>query len=187
MKLHVSLRGKRTTVTIPDELAWLMMARINCLDSQLGNPTGLRKWIQKTLRRESDHVPERMLSQWLQARIINEIADPALLPRRDGIVCLMRGFAATRKNPALVAMDSLPSAKDIAELADVPPASSPPTAKAKTPRNRLKPQHETTPNDPLDLSRIGPAEGEDMATAVAKSMRKARLSPKARPGKPQVA
>lgn len=81
MRYHLMVHGKRTTITVDEVLTAYMLAKIGGFTAALGGKMGkdtVRRWIQKTVKREQDLIPEKNVSQWVQARILHEIVDPSL-------------------------------------------------------------------------------------------------------------
>lgn len=108
MKYHLNIRGKRTTITIDDALCDYLLQKIGGFYALLGGEEGrkkVRKWIQKTVEREQTSIPEKNISQWVQARVLNEIVDPALLEKHAKSVkemdSLKKTYQATQKLPTL--------------------------------------------------------------------------------------
>lgn len=77
---YISLRGKRTTITVDDTLAAYLVLKIGGF--ALIGPRAARehvgKWIRKRIKKEQSEVPEKNVSQWVQARILQEIVAPEL-------------------------------------------------------------------------------------------------------------
>jgi hypothetical protein len=83
MHYHLMLRGKRTTITVDKIMTGYLLAKIGGYAATLGieskaGKTEVRKWIQRQVKNEEAHLPEKNISQWVQAQIIHEIVDPAL-------------------------------------------------------------------------------------------------------------
>jgi hypothetical protein len=88
MRYHLMLRGKRTTITIDEILTGYLLAKLGGLGASFGigsklGKDSVRKWIQKQVKREEAYLPEKNISQWVQARILHEIVDPALRDSLD--------------------------------------------------------------------------------------------------------
>jgi hypothetical protein len=81
MRLHLMVHGKKTTISVSEALIAYMLARLGGIGAEIGGRAGrdtVRKWIQKTVKREQLVIPEKNVSQWVQARILGEIVDPVL-------------------------------------------------------------------------------------------------------------
>lgn len=77
---YISVRGKRTTITVNDSLAAYLVLKIG--GWALIGPKSARehvgKWIRKRIKKEQSEVPEKNVSQWVQDRILREIVAPEL-------------------------------------------------------------------------------------------------------------
>lgn len=85
MRLHLMLNGKRTTISVDEQLFEYLKDRVckgNSFIRAIGAKDEARKWIQKTVDRAGDAMPSKNVSQWVQARIVDAIVDPALLEMR---------------------------------------------------------------------------------------------------------
>lgn len=81
LRYHLMVHGKRTTITVSEDLTGYMLAKIGGFSAAIGGSIGkdaVRRWIQKTVKKEQHLIPEKNVSQWVQARILHEIVDPAL-------------------------------------------------------------------------------------------------------------
>ena len=86
MRYHLMVRGKRTTITVDEVLAQYLLAKIGGFAFQLGGIVGaseVRRWIRQKVKREAANIPEKNISQWVQALIIHEIANPDLREKID--------------------------------------------------------------------------------------------------------
>lgn len=79
------LRGKRTTISVEDQLVQYLADRVcrSPFDRAVGWRNTTRKWMQKAADNAGDALPTKNVSQWVQARIVDAIVDPALLERRS--------------------------------------------------------------------------------------------------------
>ena len=79
------LRGKRTTISVEDQLVQYLADRVcrSPFDRGVGWRNTTRKWMQKAVDDAGDTLPAKNVSQWVQARIVDAIVDPALLEKRS--------------------------------------------------------------------------------------------------------
>ncbi|QTD95624.1 hypothetical protein [Burkholderia anthina] len=84
MRYHLTLRGKKTTITISDDLnVWLTVKIIGkqLLDMGL-SPSGksarlqVQKWINTRVLKEEEHAPREHISQWVHSLILRELMPP---------------------------------------------------------------------------------------------------------------
>lgn len=85
MRIYLMLRGKRTTISVEDQLIEYLADRVcrNPFERGFHWRKTTRKWIQKSIDGAGDDLPEKNISQWVQARIVDVIVDPALLEKRN--------------------------------------------------------------------------------------------------------
>lgn len=85
MRIYLMLRGKRTTISVDDQLVQYLADRVcrSGLDRAVCWRKSTRKWIQKTVDKAGDAAPTKNVSQWVQARVIDAIVDPALLGKKQ--------------------------------------------------------------------------------------------------------
>ena len=85
MRIYIMLRGKRTTISVEDQLIQYLADRVcrSALDRVTGWRQTTRKWIQKHIDTADASLPERNISQWVQALIVDAIVDPALLAKKQ--------------------------------------------------------------------------------------------------------
>lgn len=90
MRLYVRKGGKPTSITVSDLLCDLMAAKLALayVNKRNAYATGkklVQAWVNDLSA--SQAVPDRDVSQWVQANIIAAITDPEILKARD---CLRR-------------------------------------------------------------------------------------------------
>lgn len=85
MRIYIMLRGKRTTISVEDQLIQYLADRVcrGALNRATGWRQTTRKWIQKRIDTADTSLPERNISQWVQAHIVDAIVDPALLAKKQ--------------------------------------------------------------------------------------------------------
>lgn len=81
MRYYIRANGKLSSITISDTLSDYLIAKSS---ARLGDVKRARKaaqrWINDLAARSV--VPDRNVSQWVQARIIDFIVDPDIVARR---------------------------------------------------------------------------------------------------------
>jgi hypothetical protein len=81
-RFHLRRGGQKTTVSIDSILSELLAFKLGRHPDDADAPGAVREWLQDRL--DSSIDPTRIhLSQWLQARIIEEIASLELREKRD--------------------------------------------------------------------------------------------------------
>ncbi|WP_152965042.1 hypothetical protein [Comamonas testosteroni] len=111
MRIYLMLRGKRTTISVDDQLIGYLADRecSSSLDRVIGWRQTTRKWIQKSIDGAGDALPSKNISQWVQALIIDAIVDPALLKKRKEAALTGDGHhfsGSSGKNPSLSGLSS---------------------------------------------------------------------------------
>ncbi len=85
MRYYIRANGKLSSVTISDTLSDYLIAKTA---ASLGDMKRARKaaqsWINDLAARSV--VPDKNVSQWVQARIIDFIVDPAIVARRVAMI-----------------------------------------------------------------------------------------------------
>ena len=85
MRIYLMVRGKRTTISVEAQLVEYLADKVcrNSFDRAIGWRKATRTWMQKAVDSAGDALPAKNVSQWVQARIIDAIVDPALLAKRS--------------------------------------------------------------------------------------------------------
>ncbi len=85
-RLYVICRGRRTTISVDDPLFSYFLRRVQSRgwDRKCkSEAAAVRNWVQLILDAAEDILPETGISQWVQARMLDEIADPELKNEAD--------------------------------------------------------------------------------------------------------
>lgn len=84
MRIYIMLSGKRTTISVEEQLVQYLADRVcrGGFDRAVGWRQATRKWIQKRIDAAGENLPSKNVSQWVQACIVDAIVDPALLAAR---------------------------------------------------------------------------------------------------------
>jgi len=88
MRYHLMLRGKRTTITVDENLSAYLLQRIGGYEADWGinskvGKKAVMRWINRQVKLNEANLPDKNISQWVQVRIIHEIADPVLRDKLD--------------------------------------------------------------------------------------------------------
>lgn len=87
MRLYIRKNGRVTSITVSDQLCHLLAVKLATKASQYvwDNEFKGRKLVQKWINEIAQHtpVPDSNVSQWVQARIVVEIADPLIIEKRE--------------------------------------------------------------------------------------------------------
>lgn len=80
MQIHMMRDGRKTTISVDEQLVSYLQQRLGCRPSALkkNRLTKARKWMQLRLDAAGDLLPDTGLSQWMQARIVDAVVDDAL-------------------------------------------------------------------------------------------------------------
>lgn len=79
MRMHLVNLGHKTSISVDDQLLdYLQKRLIQQGECKRPDKTKVRLWIQHMVDASVDQLPSKGLSQWVQARIIDVIADPLL-------------------------------------------------------------------------------------------------------------
>ena len=80
MRLHLVHLGRKTSISVDDQLIVYLQKRLIKGDTgtEKGRLSKARLWIQHMVNAAGDLLPTKGISQWVQARIIDAIADPLL-------------------------------------------------------------------------------------------------------------
>ena len=85
MRYYIRANGKLSSVTISDTLSDYLIAKTA---ASVGDVKRARKAAQRWINdlATSSVVPDKNVSQWVQARIIDFIVDPAIVARRAAML-----------------------------------------------------------------------------------------------------
>lgn len=78
MRIYVNIRAKKTTVSLDEQLWRYLQRRLAKNGIRGDSDKTARLWIQQLVDGAGDLLPSNGISQWIQARIIDSIADPEL-------------------------------------------------------------------------------------------------------------
>ena len=80
MRIHIVKDGRKTTISVDEQLVAFLQLRLGCRPnaSEKSRLTKAREWMQLRVDAAGDLLPDSGLSQWMQARIVDAIVDPAL-------------------------------------------------------------------------------------------------------------
>lgn len=87
MRLYIRKNGRVTSITVSDQLCHLLAVKLATKASQYvwNNEFKGRKLVQKWINEitQQTTVPDSNVSQWVQAQIVVEIADPRIIEKRE--------------------------------------------------------------------------------------------------------
>ena len=87
MRLYIRKNGRVTSITVSDQLCHLLAVKLATKASQYvwNHEFKGRKLVQKWINEiaQQTPVPDSNVSQWVQARIVVEIADPIIIEKRE--------------------------------------------------------------------------------------------------------
>jgi hypothetical protein len=80
MQIHMMRDGRKTTISVDGQLVSYLQQRLGCRANarEKDRLAKAREWMQLRLDAAGDLLPDSGLSQWMQARIVDAIVDPAL-------------------------------------------------------------------------------------------------------------
>lgn len=87
MRLYIRKNGRVTSITVSDQLCHLLAAKLATNASQYvwNHEFKGRKLVQSWINETVLHTPapDSNVSQWVQAQIVVEIADPLIIEKRE--------------------------------------------------------------------------------------------------------
>src|SRR5574338_1156764 len=82
MRFYIRANGRLSSITMPESLADYLIAKLGGLGE--GDPKEgklAQAWINDLANRQA--VPDKNVSQWVQAQALHFVVDPAILVNRD--------------------------------------------------------------------------------------------------------
>lgn len=91
MRLYIRKNGRVTSITVSDQLCHLLAVKLATMARQYiwKHEFKGRKLVQGWINELVEHtpVPDSNVSQWVQAKIVVEIADPTIVEKRERLMC----------------------------------------------------------------------------------------------------
>lgn len=78
MRVYVVIQEKKTTISLDEQLWHYLQRRLAKNGIRGDKDKTARLWVQQLVDGAGDLLPSKGVSQWIQARIIDAIADPGL-------------------------------------------------------------------------------------------------------------